>query len=93
MNTLVWTDTFIRTARRFLKKRPELRGEFEQVLQRLESNPSHPSLKLHPLKGALKGRHAVSITYSYRIILILALRDHKIILLDVGSHDEVYRVG
>ncbi len=91
MNTLVWTDTFVRTARRFLKKRPELRGELEQVLQRLETTPDHPSLKLHPLKGSLKGKHAVSLTYSYRIVLILALADNEIILLDIGSHDEVYR--
>jgi mRNA-degrading endonuclease RelE of RelBE toxin-antitoxin system len=27
----------------------------------------------------------------YRIILTLAVTDKEIILLDVGSHDEVYR--
>ena len=37
------------------------------------------------------GIHAVSITYSYRITLTLKITEKGIILLDIGSHDEVYR--
>lgn len=91
MNTLIWTDTFVRTARRFLKKHPDLRGEFEHVLYHLEKNPGHSSLRLHPLKGKFQGKHAVSLAYSYRIVLILTLQNQEIILLDIGSHDAVYR--
>ena len=91
MNTLVWTETLSRTARRFLRRHPELRGELETVLGRLERDPTHPSLRLHPLKGRHRGKHAVSLTYSYRIVLVLALTDAEIVLLDVGSHDDVYR--
>ena len=91
MIQLVWTRTFTRTAKRFLKKNPHLRGEFERTLQQLEQDPSHPKLRLHPLKGKLNGKHAVSLTYSHRIVLILALCDGEIILIDVGSHDQAYR--
>lgn len=91
MNQLVWTSTFTRTAKRFLKKNPHLRGEFKRTLHQLEEDPSHPKLRLHPLKGKLAGKHAVSLTYSHRIVLILVLDEHEIILLDVGTHDQAYR--
>ncbi len=89
--TLVWTNTFARSARRFLKRNRQLEGEFVRVLSLLEEDPNAPSLRLHPLRGKLAGKHAVSLTYSHRIVLILALEEGEIILLDVGSHDEVYR--
>jgi len=89
--SLIWTDTFERTARKFLRRHPELAGVFEDVLLQLESDPHAPKLRLHPLKGKHKDKQAVSLTYSYRIVLILRLTPDEIILLDVGSHDEVYR--
>jgi hypothetical protein len=36
--TLVWTETFERTARKFLRRHPELAGIFEDVLQQLETD-------------------------------------------------------
>ena len=91
MNTLIWTDSFVRTARRFFKKHPDLKGQFGNVLEKLESDIEHPALRLHALKGKLKGKHAVSLTYAYRIVLILVLEDDEIYLLDVGAHDDVYQ--
>jgi len=91
MNALVWTNTFARTARKLLKRQPALRPEFERVLEQLEVDPNHPKLRLHPLKGRLAGKHAVSLTYSHRIVLLLALDKGEIVLLDVGTHDQAYR--
>ncbi len=91
MYKLIWTKTFSRTARRFLKKNPDLKMEFERTLQQLEKDPAHPKLRLHPLKGRLLGKHSVSLTYSHRIILTLVVSDGEIVLLDVGSHDQAYR--
>ena len=88
--TLVWPAFFERTARRFLKHHPEMRGVFSDVLHKLERNPRDPELRLHELRGKLAGRQAVSLTYSYRIVLTLKITEREIILLDVGSHDEVY---
>ncbi|MDA0839540.1 MAG: plasmid stabilization protein [Planctomycetota bacterium] len=90
-NTLVWTDTFVRTARRFLRRHPDLVGVFEDLLKQLEADPHVPRLRLHGLKGKHRDKHAVSLTYSYRITLILRLQENEIVLLDIGSHDEVYR--
>jgi mRNA-degrading endonuclease YafQ of YafQ-DinJ toxin-antitoxin module len=53
-------------------------------------NPYDPELKLHALSGNLQGKHAVSLTYSYRIVIRLVLTESEIYLLDVGTHDEVY---
>ena len=89
--TLVWTATFERTARKFLRRHPDLAGLLEDVLHQLESDPNAPKLRLHRLSGKDSDKHAVSLTYSYRIVLILKLTADEIILLDVGLHDEVYR--
>ena len=89
--TLIWTALFERMARRFLRKNPDLKPEFELVIRQLEKDPSAPRLKLHPLKGKHKGKHAVSITYSHRIVLVLKVSKKEITLLYIGTHDEVYR--
>ena len=88
--SLVWTDTFSRTARKFLRRHPELASVFKSVLQLLETDPQTPQLHLHPLKGWHQGKHAVRLNYEYRIVLLLKIVDKEVILLDVGSHDEVY---
>ena len=89
--TLVWTETFTRTARKFLRRHPGLEGVFEDVLGQIETDPCAPRLRLHPLRGQHKGKHAVSLTYEHRIMLILRLTEREVVLLDVGAHDEVYR--
>jgi mRNA-degrading endonuclease YafQ of YafQ-DinJ toxin-antitoxin module len=91
MYQLIWTQTFTRTARKLLRKNPALQNELQTVLEQLETDPNHRRLRLHSLKGHLQGKHAVSLTYSHRIILLLRLEKGNITLLDIGTHDEVYR--
>lgn len=57
----------------------------------MQQDPFAPHLAYHPLGGKLKGVQAVSITDSYRPTLTIVLSEKEIILLDIGSHDEVYR--
>ncbi len=54
-------------------------------------NPHHPSLRLHPLQGKLAGLHSVSINISYRVTLELIVKDREVVLINIGTHDEVYR--
>jgi addiction module RelE/StbE family toxin len=91
MYTLAWTAGFTRSAEKFTKSHPQLREKFASILRDLERDPFQPHLKYHQLKGNLKGVKAVSITCSYRITLTILIADREIILLDVGSHDDVYR--
>lgn len=85
------TAHFKRSAKKFLRKHPNLRPRFERILEDLRSDPYRPQLGLHRLGGSLTGMHAVRVTYSYRITLTLLLEEHAITLIDVGSHEDVYR--
>jgi mRNA-degrading endonuclease YafQ of YafQ-DinJ toxin-antitoxin module len=88
---IVTPRQFLRQARKFFKKHPDLKSRFAELLGDLQKDPFQSSLNLHPLRGKLTGCHAVSFTHGYRITLTLLVTDKEIILLDIGSHDEVYR--
>jgi addiction module RelE/StbE family toxin len=89
--TIVATQRFLRCARKFLKRHPDLQERFAQIVDDLKQDPFAPHLAYHHLGGKLKDVQAISITDSYRITLTVVISDKEIILLDVGSHDEVYR--
>ncbi len=88
--TLAFTASYNRRATKFLKKHPELKNQYLKTLQLLELNPYHPSLRLHALAGRLAGLRSVSINISYRITIELIIENNEIILVNVGTHDEVY---
>jgi mRNA-degrading endonuclease YafQ of YafQ-DinJ toxin-antitoxin module len=90
VHTIVTPKQFLRQARKFFKKHPDLKPRFAKVVGDLQRNPFQPHLELHALGGRLKGCHAVSLTDSYRITLTLVLTEKEIVLLDIGAHDEVY---
>jgi addiction module RelE/StbE family toxin len=92
MYTLIWTAGFTRTAKKFLASHPDLRPKVAAILRDLEKDPFQPHLKFHHLSGSMKGAQAVSISHSYRITLTVVLTDKEIMLLDIGSHDDVYRL-
>ena len=83
---LQFSDSFERRAKRFLKRHPDLVKSYQKTLELLESNPFHPSLRLHALQGRLSGLHAVSINVSYRITLEFILSENTITPVDVGVH-------
>lgn len=89
--TLLFTDRYNRRAARFLQRHPELRDTYRKTLLLLEANPRHPSLRLHALKGRLQGLHSVPINISYRITLELMIDGQRLIPIDIGSHDAVFR--
>ena len=91
MFTITTPQQFLRQARKFFKKHPDLKPRFAKLLADLQRDPFQPHLELHPLTGKLAGCYAVSLTCSYRITLTLLLTEQEIVLLDIGSHDEVYR--
>lgn len=88
---IIYTPGYNKRAARFLRKHPDLLPQYEKTLRLLEVDPFHPSLRLHRLKGPLSDLHSVSINISYRITLELIIEGSRIIPVDVGSHDEVYR--
>lgn len=89
--SLVASPTFRRAAKRFLKQHPELREAFDAMLSVLADDPFAPALRTHPLHGQLEGTWAARITHAYRVTFALHSETNEIDLLDVGSHDAVYR--
>jgi len=87
---IVYTESYIRRAKRFIKHHPDLLGQYEKTLRLLELNPSHPSLRLHKLSGKLDDLYSVSINISYRITLELLIREDTIVPVNIGSRDQVY---
>jgi len=87
---LIKTEFYSKKERAFLKKHGNLLDKYKTVLKKLEHNPFDSSLKTHKLKGDLKQFHACSINYEYRMVFVIFIQDDEIILLDVGTHDEVY---
>ncbi len=90
MYRLVFPESYIRRARKFLKKHPEVRSQYQKTLELLELNPYHPALRLHSLQGKLQSLSSVSINMRYRIVLRMIVEGNDIILIDIGSHDQVY---
>ena len=87
---LIYPESYLRRARKFLNKHPELRGQYQKTLELLELDPAHPSLRLHRLKGRLSDLHSVSINISYRITIEFVIEGNAILLVNVGKHDHVY---
>jgi len=88
--SLIFTASYEKIEKRFLKRHPDLLERYHKTLAILERDPFHPSLRLHALEDRLAGLHAVSINLQYRVTLELELREQEIILVSVGSHGEVY---
>ena len=85
------TPTFDKQLKKFARKHPDLKERLRKVFTTLERDPFEPELRLHPLKGVLQGLFAVSVTLNYRITLTLRITKKSILLIDIGSHDDVYR--
>ncbi|MGD9971134.1 MAG: type II toxin-antitoxin system YafQ family toxin [Sulfuricurvum sp.] len=82
--------SYLKREVKFFKKHPELLDKYVVILKKLSNDPFESSLKLHKLQGNLEKFHAVRLTYEYRIVLILMIVDERIILVDIGTHDDVY---
>jgi len=87
---LIFPESYVRRARKFLRQHPEILLQYRKTLELLELNPFHPSLRLHRLKGRMSGLSSVSINISYRIVIELIIDGDKILLVNIGKHDQVY---
>jgi mRNA-degrading endonuclease YafQ of YafQ-DinJ toxin-antitoxin module len=68
---LIRSPSFVRAAKRFVKKRPDNGAELRKALTLLENDVFHPSLKAHKLQGKLTGSWACCVGYDLRIIFRL----------------------
>jgi len=87
---IVQTDTYFKKLKKFIKKHPEVLDRYIKVVEILERDPYHPSLRLHKLKGNLHQYYSISITMQYRVVIDFIIKDNEIMPIDIGTHDEVY---
>jgi mRNA-degrading endonuclease YafQ of YafQ-DinJ toxin-antitoxin module len=87
---IIYTESDLKRAKNFFNKHPEIIGQYEKTLRLLETNPFHPSLRLHKLKDALSDLYSVSINITYRLTLEFVIDENTIVPIDIGSHRKVY---
>ncbi len=90
MTNIITSKKFKKIAKKFFKKYPEIISRYKKTMHLIVLDPFHPSLRLHKLSGNLEGTYSVSITMQYRITLEFYIEGNSIILLNIGSHEEVY---
>ena len=75
--------------KRWVLKHPEKVYKLIEKLLLFQSDTNHPSLRTHKLSGELDGSYAFSIEEDCRILFEI-YDAANIVLLDIGTNDEVY---
>lgn len=89
MKSLVFAPSFKKAFKNATQRKPELVPIITETLKLLAENPFNPQLRSHKLKGRLAGSWSCTVTYDCRIIFSFE-KNNEILLMDVGSHDDVY---
>jgi len=87
---IIRTDEYFRKLKKFIKKHPDILDRYIKMIELLEIDPYHPSLRLHKLQGKLRVYYSISINMKYRVIIDFIISDNEIIPIDIGTHNEVY---
>lgn len=94
MNKIVVSNKFKRAFRKFTRRNPKLQNKIEQAINKLVENAFDPTLGTHKLEGKLAEFLSCSCGYDCRIVFTIetdkSTAETLIVLLDVGTHDEVY---
>ncbi len=77
-------------AKAFKKLSPDLKKKTIEVIEVFTNNPKDKLLRNHTLKGKMKGKRAFSVTGDCRVIFEEIDGYVVVIMLDVGSHNQVY---
>jgi mRNA interferase YafQ len=94
MRDLVLTPKFKRSYRKLVRRNPALQRRIDETLRTMEEDIYARRLGAHKLSGALSGLSACACGYDCRIVFALIFDEETgqevILLLDIGTHDEVY---
>ncbi len=89
MIKLVWDQKFKKTLKKRIGNSTALTTKFKSKIKLFEKDPFNPVLRTHKLSGILKGYWAFSVDKDLRVIFKFINSD-KVLLIDIGTHDEVY---
>jgi len=85
---------FEKAYRKFIRRYPHSQRKIDETILRMENDINSPLLHTHKLSGKLRGLSACSCGYDCRIIFSIGQDKETgkeiILLIDIGTHDEVY---
>lgn len=91
---LVTSSAFKRALKAKVKKHPQLKERIAERLELLANDPFNYLLRTHKLKGDLFGAWSCTVDYDCRIVFDFVTNEdtgeEEILLINIGSHDEVY---
>ena len=90
MINLVWDTAFKRSYKKRISGDPFLKESFWDSIEDFTKKPFDSHLKTHKLTGKLNGLWAFSVAPDCRIIFKFLNDGKSALLIDIGSHDEVY---
>ena len=94
MNKIVISNKFKRAFRKFTRRNSKLQNKIEEIITKLSEDAFAPTLGTNKLEGKLAELLSCSCGYDCRIIFAIETNkktaETLIILLDIGTHDEVY---
>ena len=94
MRRLAWDSSFLRAFKQTTRRDARLRQRIFAILEVLAQDAFDPSLKTHKLRGHLDGLWACWVAYDCRIVFAFEpdpeSSEDMIVLIDIGTHDEVY---
>jgi len=85
----IWDGGFKRSYKKRIKIDSNLKKKFWEKMEIFLNEPFSNQLKTHKLSGKLKGFWAFSVDDDCRVVFEF-IGDDSALLIDVGSHDEVY---
>ena len=85
------SNKFIHKSEKLIQKNPDLIKRIDKALTFLRDNPKHPGLRTHQINDSDYGKIWSSLVHGdLRIFWKYEGEVIVILLLDIGSHDEVY---
>ncbi len=72
------------------KLTPKMQEKVEEAIELFKANPHDPVLDNHALRGDLEGKRAIRVTWDVRIVFEEFDDYAEVLLVDVGSHNQVY---
>jgi mRNA interferase YafQ len=94
MHKIVLSQKFKKAFRKFASRNTNLQERIEETIIAMENDIFASNLGTHKLEGKLSGLLSCSCGYDCRIVFSLEIGEENgeeiVLLLDVGTHDDVY---
>ncbi len=89
MLEISFSEGFKRSFKKRIKGNQILEKKFKIKLELFKEDPFDKSLKTHKLSGKLQDLWSFSLEYDQRVLFYFT-DEGKAVLVDIGSHDQVY---